>query len=114
MYADRSGREITQRQWAELHTEEYKRVGLNRFEGGVSVSTVWLGNNHRLGPGKPLIFETMIFGPDGYPYDEMMMRYTTEAEAIMGHRRTVHDIEHGNRPWFLTAQEGVRDADEEA
>lgn len=108
MYFDRAGRAIQAHEWTALHTEDYKRVGLQRFEGGVSVSTVWLGINHNFSHGKPLIFETMIFGPDGYPYDEACQRYATEAEAIMGHRRTVYDVEHGQRPWFL----GGRDAAE--
>ena len=105
MHFDRQGRSISQQAWVALHTEEYKRVGLQRFEGGVSVSTVWLGISHGSLGGKPMIFETMIFGPDGYPYDEACQRYTSEAEAIMGHRRTAHDVEHGQRPWFLGVAE---------
>jgi hypothetical protein len=104
---DRAGRAITKEEWADLHTEEYKRVGLQQYEGGVSVSTVWLGLDHSFGRGRPQIFETMIFGPEGYPYQEACMRYASEAAAIMGHRRTCNDVERGNRPWFLHAtQEG--------
>jgi hypothetical protein len=103
---DRAGQAISMAQWGELQTEDYKRVGLQAFEGGVSVSTVWLGLDHGGSRNAPLIFETMIFGPEGYPYNECLMRYAVEAEAVMGHRRTCHDIEHGNRPWFLTPVEG--------
>jgi hypothetical protein len=102
---DRAGRRISKGEWLDLNTEEYKRVGLARYEGGVSVSTVWLGLDHGLSR-RPQIFETMIFGPPGYPYNEGCMRYASEAAAILGHRRTCHDIEHGNRPWFLPPQKG--------
>lgn len=53
----------------------------------ILVSTVWLGLDHAFGPGPPLIFETMIF-IDGWT-ESYMDRYTTEAEAIIGHRRAV-------------------------
>ena len=98
---DRAGNEITPDQWASLHTVEYKRVGYKEYEGGVSVSTVWLGLDHSFGRGVPVIFETMIFGPDGYPYDQECMRYTTEGGAAEGHKRTCDDVERGVRPWFL-------------
>ena len=104
---DRKGHLITFEQWGELLTEDYKRVGLDKYEGGVVVSTVWLGINHAYGGGKPMIFETMVFGPEGYQYQEACMRYATEAQAIMGHRRTCLNVEHGEPLWFEEGDERV-------
>lgn len=48
------------------------------------VSTVFLGINHRWSEGPPLIFETMIFGPEGWG-EEYCERYSTEVQALAGH-----------------------------
>jgi hypothetical protein len=121
MYFDKAGNPISMRRWGELRERkdgttisDYARIGLTDFEGGVWVSTVWLGMDHgfHIGPGprKPVIFETMVFSNnDAYPYNEAQMRYHTEAEAIEGHRRTCDDIEHGRRPWFLEDNDALSD-----
>ena len=54
--------------------------------GEASVSTVFLGLDHRRGDGPPILFETMIFGG---PEDGFQERYTTWAEAEAGHERAV-------------------------
>ena len=54
--------------------------------GGASVSTVFLGLNHRFGEGAPLVFETMIFGG---AYDQEQRRYSTWEEAEGGHAECV-------------------------
>ena len=61
------------------------------------VSTVWLGNDHRLygDEGPPLIFETMIFGG---PHDQYCDRYSTEETALIGHNRTVAALREGRDP----------------
>lgn len=62
-----------------------KRSALKMRDGTpVLVSTVFLGINHRFGPGKPLLFETLIFGG---PHDQDMWRYSTWGEAEKGHDR---------------------------
>lgn len=52
--------------------------------GKAWVSTVFLGLDHSFGNGKPLLFETMIFGGD---HDEYQERYSTWDEAEAGHRK---------------------------
>ena len=52
----------------------------------VRVSTVFLGINHNFGGGKPLLFETMIFGGT---HDEYQERYTTLEESMRGHEHAV-------------------------
>lgn len=90
MLYDRKGQPITLERYAELmHDLSYRRVAEDRI-GHVWVSTVWLGVNHQFIPGgPPLIFETMIFGG---PQDEDCWRYSTEEEALAGHRLAVREV----------------------
>lgn len=113
-YYDRQGRPIDFDRWGALFEQmDYKRVGYDvcpdQFDDQLeqvledgpiaAVSTVWLGINHAFGfGGPPIIFETMIFGG---PYAEEMMRYSTEADALEGHRRVVEDLRAGRAPWWL-------------
>lgn len=72
-------------EWAKLfETPSYKIVKQEEV-GKYKVSTVWLGLNHNFHGGEPLIFETMVFGDD----EEDMERYSTEEEALAGHKRFV-------------------------
>jgi hypothetical protein len=52
---------------------------------GIRISTVFLGLDHRfLGKGDPLLFETMVFMPNGETSN--MRRYFTWEEAEQGHK----------------------------
>jgi hypothetical protein len=86
-YYSRAGRPLTFEEWArsfENLTEEARRVAYDDLGDGVTVSTVWLGLDHRYPPdaGPPVIFETMIFGG---PLDSTCWRYSTEEAARAGH-----------------------------
>ncbi len=87
---DRQGRPISLMEWCKLFEDrEYAIVGCleeDRDGEHLLISTVWLGLNHNWGPGKPLIFETMIFGG---PYNEWQMRWSTEEDALKGHEAVV-------------------------
>lgn len=51
----------------------------------IHVSTVFLGLNHNFcGKGDPILFETMVFLPNGKPRN--MRRYFTWGEAEQGHK----------------------------
>lgn len=79
------------------------------------VSTVWLGINHNFGPGKPLIFETMVFCQfpriSMFPCSDLEQdRYSTEQDAEVGHmmyttmysepmRAVRHIIPHIKEQW---------------
>jgi hypothetical protein len=64
-----------------------QRVARDKLPGGVEVSTVFLGTDHRFfGNGPPLLFETMIFGG---PHDDFQARYATVEEARAGHAEAV-------------------------
>lgn len=58
-----------------------RRVAITRKEG-VTVSTIFLCNDHSWGGGPPLLFETMVFGGE---YDNEQKRCTTWNEAQQMH-----------------------------
>lgn len=71
--------------WATMFEESDRRVALTQL-GEATVSTVFLGLNHAFGGGRPLWFETMVFGGE---HDQDMDRYATLEEAMAGHERMV-------------------------
>lgn len=95
LWYDRQGRTIDAAKANTLLGDPaYKRVGLTEItsasDASVSyrVSTVWLGVNHNyVDGGPPILFETMVFGPENA--DEYMQRYATEDEARAGHAETI-------------------------
>lgn len=91
---DRDGRAIDLGDYAErLNDPEYRQVARDDVDG-LLVSTVWLGVDHSFGEGgRPIIFETMVFGPDGN--DEWMDRYSTEEEALLAHHAIVAALRTG-------------------
>lgn len=66
------------------------RIVKQEMVGDVRISTVFLGLDHNflsaLGEGRPLLFETMIFGGK---HDQYQERYSTWDEAEVGHRVAV-------------------------
>ena len=58
------------------------------------ISTVFLGIDHNYGTGKPILFETMIFGGDN---DMYCKRYHTYEEAEKGHQKIVRAITQGEK-----------------
>lgn len=95
MYYDRKGCPIRAAEWVELfeNFEGYRRLGETHLPNGYLISTVWLGLDHMgcLRKSAPVIFESMVFRDarrDRESYDQV--RYTTEAEALAGHKQLVH------------------------
>lgn len=73
--------------WAEWFEDIENRKVKHDVKDGVQVSTIFLGLNHRiLGKGKPLLFETMVFGGE---HNLEMERYETWNEAVKGHAKFV-------------------------
>lgn len=90
LYFDRKGKLMNMMDWgSKLGDMDYKVIRRTDLPDGKWVSTVWLGLDHRLGDGPPLIFETMVFPSKGDFGELDMDRYTTEAEAIKGHEAMV-------------------------
>lgn len=68
----------------------------NDTVNNVMVSTVFLGLDHNWEPeGKPVLFETMIFGGE---YDQEMWRYCTYQEAKESHDRIVNCFKENKNP----------------
>lgn len=97
-YFDKDGSPLNLFHWTALFNDRgYRVVALDETEHA-SVSTVWLGLDHRYGDGPPLIFETMVFmkprelGVEG----NIQWRYSTLEEALAGHaealRKTKENI----------------------
>lgn len=55
-------------------------------DGGIVISTVFLGLNHSFGTDPPVLYETMVFG--GVHHD-LQTRYYTREEAEQGHEDIV-------------------------
>jgi hypothetical protein len=72
--------------WFETSREERIVLKNKILKGTVEVSTVFLGLDHSFGRGRPLIYETMIFGGK---YDDYQDRYSTKEEAVAGHAQAM-------------------------
>lgn len=89
LYYDPDGKPVSMEKWVTLF-EHRQQVAKTTLPGGIRVSTVYLGVNHNWDPeGPPLIYETMVFGPDRFR-DIDMARYTTREQAEAGHRTMVY------------------------
>ena len=87
---DRKGNPILYPEtWCKLFEDKgYQRVAYTDLPGNSRVSTVWLGLDRNLFyDGPPIIFESMVFGPDR---EELACRrYHTEEQALQGHDELV-------------------------
>lgn len=75
-------------QWGKDFNDKKRILKQETLKNGFFISTVWLGIDHGFGIGKPLIFETMVFVKNKFA-DLDMARYSTEQEAIAGHKKMV-------------------------
>lgn len=76
--------------WAKWMEENYLNLHVaDETIGDIRVSTVFLGLDHNFGSGKPLLFETMVFGG---LFNNRMNRYSTWEEAVKGHNKMVKRI----------------------
>lgn len=91
LFYDREGKKIAVWRWGTLFEDLNYRVVANTNIKDHRVSTIWLGIDHGFGwlhdGGPPVIFETMIFGPDGDGLETD--RYINEDMARRGHRNMV-------------------------
>lgn len=72
-------------EWGRWYGTADRKVARTQV-GELSVSTVFLGIDHSFGEGDdPILYESMVFGPEGSPHAGEMIRYSTRAEAMAGH-----------------------------
>jgi hypothetical protein len=77
--------------WAQWFEEGDRVVAKTKISSGEwEVSTVFLGLDHNFGSGgKPVLWETMVFGG---PMDEYQERYSSVTEARRGHNKVVEKL----------------------
>ena len=76
-------------EWSKWMAKHALRVVGRTTIDDVVVSTVFLGIDHSLDEGKPMLFETLVFGG---PYDEERERTSTWEEAESMHARMVERV----------------------
>lgn len=76
--------------WGKFFGDRSKRRVARTEIGDVTVSTVFLGMDHNFEGGKPILFETMVFGGE---HDEYQERCCTWDEAVAMHTRVVTMVE---------------------
>lgn len=101
MFFDRQLQPLDWEEYAILHSFRtlYCRVDESHI-GPLWISTVWLGTDMGMWAESPIVFETMIFGPDEseplHPemrsYVDAIVRYASEDEAYQGHASVCMDI----------------------
>lgn len=110
LFYDRQGEPLEIAKADELLGDiDYKRVARDEI-GPYVISTIWLGVDHGWdGDGRPVIFETMVFGP-GDVGDIDLVRYCTEDEARAGHEEVCLLIRATYQP-IDTQQEEPRESE---
>ena len=77
-------------EWAQGLGRPDWRVGWTQVAPGVTVSTIFLGLDHRhLGQGPPLVFETAVMDDYG---TEIKQRWSTWDQAQAGHDQAVAEL----------------------
>lgn len=79
-------------EWAKWFQTNERIVAQNKFPDDILVSTVFLGLDHNhAGAGKPILFETMIFGGQ---HDQYQARYETWGQAEEGHQKALKLVQN--------------------
>ena len=80
-------------EWAKGMEVLDTRIVKQEQQGDYFISTVFLGLDHNLEQGDPILFETMIFHhPKGEAtnYEDLYVdRYTTYQESLEGHQKAI-------------------------
>src|SRR5262245_6094010 len=81
--------------WMESHDRRVAVTLVGPADAPLHVSTVFLGIDHHFGlaPAAPVLFETMIFAPQGLAHEDYQERYATCDDAERGHVRAVAHAE---------------------
>lgn len=79
-------------EWTKYFESADRHVAVDMV-GPWKVSTVFLGVDYGFAQGEPILFETMVFDPDGN--DIFCARYTTYGEAWNGHQDTLEKVQTG-------------------
>ena len=77
-------------EWGKWMETANRRVARETF-GDSEISTIFLGLDHSHLGGKPILFETLVFGGD---LSDEMDRYSTWDEAVLGHKAMVDRVKN--------------------
>ena len=81
--------------WARNFEIANRRVDFTKTLNG-EISTVFLGIDHSLGCGPPLLYETIVFGGT---LDQEQDRYSTREQAVAGHADMISKVK-SPRQWL--------------
>ena len=88
-YYDFDGNKIEMKKWSQIWNSQERFLAQDEVNE-YFVSTVWLGMNHNVEGGEPLIFETMTFAQgEDKKFDEYQWHYSTKEEALAGHAHAI-------------------------
>jgi hypothetical protein len=87
-------------EWSAMWKDPEKRRVARTQVAEANVSTVFLGIDHNFGGGRPIFFETMIFGGS---HDQDCWRYHDWTAAEDGHQLIVEALTAGTDPWDSVA-----------
>ena len=90
--------------WAQWFRKADRSVA-DTEKDGVRISTVFLGIDHSFDGGKPLLFETMIFGGE---HSDCQWRYETWKDAEIGHATAcgLAGVKHKKKKFYMGTDEG--------
>lgn len=96
-YFNRKSEPIGMGMWCALGKRSKYKIVQQDIIRNLQASTVWLGMNHSIFEKEPMIFETMVFDISGRLFRSQgyQQRYTTEQEAMQGHKEAVKWIIDG-------------------
>lgn len=87
-------------EWAHWFEKADRVVAYDIFNEEVIISTVFLGSNHRFGPGTPVLWETMVF--NGKHDTEQMRCAGSREQAEMMHAKMYERVT--GMKWTPTAK----------
>ena len=83
--------------WSAFMQDFPRRIVAKTRIGDWEVSTVFLGADHNfLHHGGPVLWETMVFGPE--PWTDSQWRYRTREEALAHHDQVAEHVRRGGNP----------------
>lgn len=82
--------------WAHWMADPHARRVAWTEVGEWSVSTIFLGSDHAFGNGLPVLWETMVFGPE--PWNDVQWQYTSREAALAEHDQIAEHVRRGGKP----------------
>ena len=80
-------------QWKRTPEAEAQRAVGRDEVGEYYIRTSFILIDHGFGAGgPPVLWETLITGPEGSEYDQFIDRYTSHAAALRGHKKYVERL----------------------